>query len=202
MIAALYVIRGGVYFGLPDVDPWDEERDARQYAGPWPVVAHPPCARWGRYWGGGPSHHGKFKLGDDDGCFTAALGAVRNHGGVLEHPEGSLAWPAHGLNSPPREGRWIGADFQGGWTCCVEQGWYGHPARKRTWLYACKCDLPPLRWGRAPGTFLRLEDGYHSKEERRRAIKHGVTEYLAKRQRAATSPAFRDVLLGIARSCE
>lgn len=38
-IAALYVQRDGVYYGLPDVDPWDEERDARLYAGPWPVVA-------------------------------------------------------------------------------------------------------------------------------------------------------------------
>ena len=31
MIAALYVETGGVYYGLPDVDPWDEERDARLY---------------------------------------------------------------------------------------------------------------------------------------------------------------------------
>ena len=45
-VAALYVETGGVYYGLNDVDPWDEERDARLYAGPWPVVAHPPCKAW------------------------------------------------------------------------------------------------------------------------------------------------------------
>jgi hypothetical protein len=43
LIAALYVETGGVYYGLPDVDPWDEARDARLYDGPWPVVAHPPA---------------------------------------------------------------------------------------------------------------------------------------------------------------
>jgi hypothetical protein len=31
-IAALYVARGGCYFGLDGVDPWDEERDARSAA--------------------------------------------------------------------------------------------------------------------------------------------------------------------------
>lgn len=30
MIAALYVATGGIYFGLPDVDPWDVARDARK----------------------------------------------------------------------------------------------------------------------------------------------------------------------------
>ena len=39
MIAALFVERGGVYWNQPGVDPWDEERDARLYAGPWPVIA-------------------------------------------------------------------------------------------------------------------------------------------------------------------
>src|SRR3546814_6498917 len=88
-VAALFVEAGWAYFGLPGVDPWDETRDARRYAGPWPVVAHPPCQRWGRYWNGGPSARVKCKLGDDNGCFGAALAAVRRWGGVLEHPEGS-----------------------------------------------------------------------------------------------------------------
>lgn len=33
-VAALYVETGGSYYGLPDVDPWDEARDARLYNGP------------------------------------------------------------------------------------------------------------------------------------------------------------------------
>lgn len=52
MIAALFVAIDGVYFGLRGVDPWDKARDARVYSGNDPVVAHPPCERWGRYWGG------------------------------------------------------------------------------------------------------------------------------------------------------
>lgn len=200
MIAALYVQTGGCYFGLPDVDPWDEPRDARTYAGPWPVVAHPPCERWGRYATGGPSARVKRIKGDDNGTFAAALHAVRAHGGILEHPEGSAAWPAHGINKPPRHGGWIVADWFGGWTCCVEQGGYGHRARKATWLYACKVDLPQLAWGRAPGDFVRLDEGFHSIEERRRAVRTGACQRLSKNQRKATPPQFRDVLISIART--
>lgn len=29
-VAALFVHAGGAYYGLPDVDPWDEKRDARK----------------------------------------------------------------------------------------------------------------------------------------------------------------------------
>jgi hypothetical protein len=122
MVAALFVETNGVYFGLPDVDPWDRHRDARTYAGPHPVVAHPPCERWGRYWSGGPSARVRREKGDDAGCFAAALEAVRKFGGVLEHPEASHAWTTFGLNEPPRCGGWVVADFVGGWTCCVEQG--------------------------------------------------------------------------------
>jgi hypothetical protein len=198
MIAALYVEEGGAYYGLDGVDPWPEARDARLYAGPWPVVAHPPCQRWGRYWNGGPSAKVKRELGDDAGCFEAALAAVRRWGGVLEHPEGSHAWRAFHLNVPPRSGGWVYADFLGGWTCCIEQGAYGHRARKATWLYANGVDLPSLGWGRAKGDFVRLDEGFHSTEERRRAVKTGACQRLSKRQRAATPPAFRDLLLSIA----
>lgn len=204
MIAALYVQTGGVYFSLPNVDPWDAARDARQYAGPWPVVAHPPCERWGRYWGGGPSAKVKRILGDDGGCFAAALASVRAFGGVLEHPEGSHAWRRFHLNMPPKNGGWVVADWQGGWTCCVEQGAYGHRARKATWLYANGVELPSLKWGRAPGEFIRLEEGCASTEQRRRLRAAGVPPIrkLPERERAATPIPFRDLLLQIAGSAQ
>jgi hypothetical protein len=204
VIAALYVERGGVYWDLPDVDPWDKERDARKYAGPHPVVAHPPCERWGRYWGGSPTTWPRLKKGDDNGCFAAALASIRKWGGVLEHPEGSHAWRHFHLNTPPKDCGWVAADWDGGWTCCVEQGAYGHKARKATWLYAVGTDLPSLRWGKAPGDFVQFEDGYHSAEERAaakaRAIKTGACQRLSKKQRAATPPEFRDLLISIARN--
>lgn len=198
MIAALYVQTGGCYFGLPNVDPWDEARDARTYAGPWPVVAHPPCERWGRYWNGGPSARVKRTLGDDEGCFSAALQAVKTWGGILEHPEGSHAWRRFGISIPPRQGGWITADWFRGWTCCVEQGAYGHRARKATWLFAFGVELPTLAWGRAPGDFVRLDEGFHSIEERRRAIKTGACQRLSANQRKATPIPFRDLLISIA----
>lgn len=83
-VAALFVDPNGVYADIPDVDVWDEARDARLYAGPWPVVAHPPCARWGSLAYVNQSMHG-YRVGDDGGCFEAALAAVRTWGGVLLH---------------------------------------------------------------------------------------------------------------------
>lgn len=139
---------GGSYFGLKGVDPWDEVRDARKYDGPWPVVAHPPCQRWGRFWHGSTRKPHQYRLGADYGCFAAALTAVRNFGGVLEHPKDSMAWSYFGLTLPPTGGGWMQADAFGGWTCCVDQGHCGHFANKRTWLYAVGCELPSLAWGK------------------------------------------------------
>ncbi len=199
MIAALYVEKGGCYFDLAGVDPWDETRDARQYAGPWPVVAHPPCQRWGRFWHGSPRKPHQFKLGDDGGCFAAALAAVREWGGVLEHPADSKAWAAHGLLAPPRAGGWVTAGMCGGWTCYVEQGFYGHAARKGTWLYAHGVALPELRWGRGEQRLDPVMVERHGYEYARR--KGLVSMVGGKRKteiRNATPLPFRDLLLSIA----
>ena len=202
-VAALYVQTDGCYYGLDDVDPWDEARDARKYDGPWPVVAHPPCARWGSYWYGGPAWvargNPRKKLGDDDGCFAAALAAVRKFGGVLEHPAYSHAWDRFALNRPPNRGGWSGADFDGGWTCRVEQGHYGHKARKATWLYACGFEPPSLKWGMSDATAAWAAEG-RSDRSISRSIKDGVCVLLSHRERAATPEPFRDLLLDMARS--
>lgn len=196
-IAALFVLPDGPYAGLPYVEIWHRQRDARLYSGPHPVIAHPPCERWGRYWHGGPSARVRRIKGDDDGCFAAALRAVRTYGGVLEHPEASSAWKEFGLNAPPRFGGWVNADFEGGWTCCVDQGHYGHRAQKATWLYAVGAPLPLLKWGKSPRT-VRLDDGFHSAEERQRRIRTGTCQRLSHRQRLETPLPFRDLLLEIA----
>ena len=153
----------------------------------------------GRYWAGGPSARVPRELGDDGGCFAAALSAVRRYGGVLEHPEASHAWRWFGLCPPPRHGGWMVADWIGGWTCCVEQGHYGHRARKATWLYAVGGDVPSLTWGPSEAE-IRIDDGFHSTEERRRAVKTGAVQRMSKRERLMTPEPFRDVLLAMARS--
>lgn len=205
MIAALYVETDGCYYGIPGVDPWDEARDARKYGGPHPVVAHPPCQRWGKLWAGQPlfiKRTGIRKIkGDDAGCFAAALHAVRTYGGVIEHPWGSHAWPWFGLNTPPREGRWIAADFYGGWTCCVEQGRYGHYARKPTMLLAYGCELPELDWGESEP---RLDPAVVERMGLKRAKRLGEVGARGggkdSSPRIGTPLPFRDMLISIART--
>jgi hypothetical protein len=223
-IAALFVTKGGTYYGLPDVDPWDEERDARLYAGPHPVVAHPPCARWSRLAGFVEHVHG-YKRGEDGGCFEAALRAVRTYGGVLEHPAYSTAWDHFGLPKPKARAGWT-LTFDGDASCYVEQGRYGElPVKKATWLYAYGVDdLPGLLWGYTrdgDGTLATGQDpargrihawrdswrpalqrGWRINEQRDGAIAAMTAEQGRMRgDRASHTPAaFRDVLIGIART--
>jgi hypothetical protein len=192
VIAALYVERDGAYYGLDDVDPWDEERDARLYDGPWPVIAHPPCQRWCALAAMNEVRYG-YRVGDDHGTFAAALAAVRKWGGLLEHPANSLAWPAFGLQRPIR-GAWSRAMFDDpGWVTSVSQVAYGHVARKRTWLYYVGPEPAPLNWSEPKAQTvvgdLRAAENH----------KRGLTR-ISKAQSLGTPPAFRDALIALARS--
>lgn len=193
MIAALFVQKGGIYFGRLDVDPWDEARDARLYAGPHPVVAHPPCSRWCRLAGLVEARWG-YKRGDDGGCFASALASVRRWGGVLEHPAYSDAFPAHGLPAPARAG-WQRTTC-GGWVAHVEQGRYGHPAKKATWLYAHGVELPSLRWGADPDQRSKALVSWCGNH-----VKSGETRpRVGKKAGSATPPEFAELLISIAKS--
>lgn len=86
------------------------------------------------------------KRGDDGGTFESALRSVHAYGGVLEHPAYSLAWDHFGLPRPTVREGWT-LDLNGGASCYVEQGRYGLPVKKATWLYAFGVDLPELKWG-------------------------------------------------------
>jgi hypothetical protein len=156
-------------------------------------------------WFGSPNVVAKTGIrkakGDDGGCFKSALDAVRKWGGVLEHPWGSHAWAHFGLNKPPREGGWIAADFDGGWTCCVEHGRYGHYARKPTLLYAIGCELPELAWGKSEA---KLDPAVVERMGLKRAerlgevgAKGGGTDSAP---RIGTPGPFRDILIAMARS--
>jgi hypothetical protein len=187
VIAALYVQKNGCYFGLDGVDPWDIERDARKYAGPWPVVAHPPCDRWHQLSAVNHARWG-WAINEDGGCFASALDAVRSWGGVLEHPAFTRAFAHHGL-----PGAYPGAwqyTTDGDWVTEVNQAAYGHRATKRTWLLYHGDEMPPaLNWKPARGS-------------------HQIGNFdvtlpiLPKSETAATPPAFRDMLLSIARSAQ
>jgi hypothetical protein len=196
VIAALFVEEGprGVYQGLPDVECWGVSRDARLYAGPHPVVAHPPCARWCRLAGLVEARWG-HRRGDDGGCFESALRSVRTHGGVLEHPAYSDAWAAYDLPRPPRHGGWV-RGFCGGWSTHVEQGRYGHAARKATWLYAYGTALPDLRWG----SDLAAQHYAVVSWGQRRVLGGRGRPRSSKKAASRTPLAFRDELLAIARS--
>jgi hypothetical protein len=187
-VAALFVQKNGVYYGLDGVDPWDEARDARKYSGPWPVVAHPPCSRWCKPLAFVNQTRYGHKVGDDGGCFESALRSVRAWGGVLEHPAETVAWERFDLPAPPREG-W-GRGLCGGWTCTVSQRAYGHLARKQTWLYAYRTGLPPLDWSR-PQPVAQVS-----------WLKRGSRDLprITGKAASATPIPFRDLLLSIARS--
>lgn len=142
-ISVLFARHDSVYKTLP-VDVFDKDRDARTFTGGTTVIAHPPCRAWGRL-----RHFAKPEPGEmQNGLW--AVDQVRQNGGVLEHPSGSLLFFQKKLPLPGQ-----GQDIFGGFTLPIDQYWFGHKARKRTWLYTVGIsvkEIPrfPFRLGEAP----------------------------------------------------
>lgn len=207
MIAALFVYADGPYSTIPDVEIWTEScvqqsmfnagvhADARNYTGAHPVVAHPPCSRWCRLAGLVEARWG-YKRGEDGGAFESAVRNVRRCGGVLEHPAYSDAFDCYGLPIPARAGGWTRGKC-GGFSCHVEQGRYGHVAKKATWLYAFGCELPSLKWGSVLDCETNAPVSWCGNK-----VKSGEKRPRVGSSRAASeTPAeFRGVLLTMARS--
>jgi hypothetical protein len=134
--------------------------------------------------------------GDDEGCFESALASLRAFGGVLEHPAHSKAWAAYGIEKPHKSGWTMNGHNPNEWVCEVEQGHYGHVARKKTWLLAVAPQKPhDLIWGpseqRLPAKRL-AERGYES------ARRCGAVANQSSRQRQRTPEGFRLILTLIA----
>lgn len=193
-VAALYIDPRGPYPSVEGVDCWDAARDARRYAGPWPVVAHPPCGPWGRL------RHLSRK--DDPQLALVAVDQVRRFGGVLEHPVRSKLFDVLKL---PRPGEL--PDEFGGYTIEVCQVDWGHVARKRTWLYLVGVPRRRLSFpaAREPSHWIsgfRSSGGRKYPERYKRtgcAVPPGI-KICSAEQRRRTPPAFAAWLVALARS--
>jgi hypothetical protein len=144
-VAVLFARSDSIYKSIPGCDVWDIDRDARNWPGGFPVVAHPPCRAWASL-----RHCAKPRAGEKDLAFFA-IDSVRTYGGVLEHPMLSTLWPVAQLPQPGL------IDEHGGFTLPVDQMWWGHRARKATKLYVCGIrprEVPamPMRLGKASHT--------------------------------------------------
>lgn len=178
-VAALYVDPRGPYFDLEGVDPWDEDRDATAYDGPFPVVAHPPCGPWGRLY-----HMCKYQRPE---LGPIAVRQVQRWGGVLEHPADSKLWKAMDL---PRPGEL--PDEYGGFTLSVRQVDWGHRAVKPTWLYVVgvsRSDVDERRPPRVPTAKITGND---------RQSMAGL-QCMGATERRLTPPEFAEWLVQIAR---
>lgn len=152
--AVLFARRDSVYKSLV-ADVYDEDRDALNYNGSLPVIAHPPCRAWGQLRMLANPRPGEKELA------IWAVAQVRKWGGVLEHPRKSTLWPHCNLPAPGS------TDEFGGWTLVISQRWWGHKAEKLTNLYIVGCSpknipLMPMKLGAAEyvcGAYGRRKDG-------------------------------------------
>lgn len=190
-VAALYIDPRGPYPSMAGVDCWALDRDACQYRGPLPVVAHPPCAPWGRL-----AH---LAQGADPFCAVRAVHQVRQFGGVLEHPAHSRLWARCRLPVP--EGL---PDAWGGFSLAVQQVSWGHVARKPTWLYFCGVDR-----GLVEATRRRGGTPTHWISGGRQLVRRGFggrvpagIKVASERQRRRTPQAFGEWLVMLAATAQ
>lgn len=183
VVAALFVRADSIYKTMAGVDCWDMERDARNWPGGCPVVAHPPCRLWAklRQFANAADPVAERQLAID------AVGRVREFGGVIEHPAESTLWAACGMPTPGRA-----PDLFGGWTAEIRQCDWGHKAEKLTWLYIVGCHpdaLPELPGRREPTCVIKPQRG----------VPRDGRKIVTKAEREHTPPDLAEWLVELAR---
>lgn len=189
-VAVLFARADSVYKTLPGCDVWDEARDARQWQGGAPVVAHPPCRAWGSL-----RHFAKPAPGEKE-LALFAVDQVRRFGGVLEHPARSSLWPAAGLPAPGQ------IDDFGGFTYPISQHWFGHRAEKLTFLYVCGCrpaDFSPPNIVMGPDSHVIAQSRALVGGGRKRKGMPNWRPEVTKAEREQTPPLLAAWLVDIAR---
>lgn len=194
-VAALFVRQDSAYKGLPGVDAWDIERDARRWPGGCPLVAHPPCRAWGRMRDKAQPRPDEMELA------RQAVRWVRRFGGVLEHPAHSTLWADQRMPLPHVRGF---RDAWGGWTLPIAQSWFGYRAEKLTWLYVVGCeprDIPamPMDMRDPPRVVAQLK-GRNGKPRPRKGDQ-GWRPEVTRTERERTPPALAEWLVELARRC-
>lgn len=183
-ISVLFVRKDSIYKSLTR-DCWDIERNALNWPGGNPLIAHPPCRAWGQL-----AHFAKPRP-DEKELAIWSIEQIRKHGGVLEHPRASKLWKV--LNLPL--GNEI--DQYGGYTLSVNQHWWGHRAEKKTLLYIVGCkrmDLPAM-----PLNFdLITHVITNTARKGTRGYKKRVTQY----ERESTPIEFARWLIELAQRCQ
>lgn len=200
-VAALYIDPRGPYPKMPGVECWDEVRDARTYAGPHPVVAHPPCGPWGALRHMVVPNRAR-RLADSE-LGPIAVDQVRRFGGVLEQPAGSKLWDHCGLPAANPVGDiWRHPGDGYGFAVEVEQVAWGHPARKKTWLYIVGPGRPEVAVGmRTGGVPTHWVSGGRKRSRKGRGgvVPPGI-KVCSAQQRRRTPVAFAEWLVSLARA--
>ena len=122
-VSVLFTRENSVYDEM-GLDTWPKSRDAANWPGGNPIIAHPPCAQWSVL---KPFAHRNLRQ-KAFGPWSVLL--ARRYGGVVEHPYRSGLWPFMNLPEPGSADEW-------GKSIIVDQHWFGHRAQKRTLLYIC-----------------------------------------------------------------
>jgi hypothetical protein len=122
MISVLCCHSRSVYKSIKGVDCYDKKRDVFTFDGDNPIIAHPPCRTFSKL------RTMVVDPGRDSEIASFVIDKLRRNGGILEQPARSLMREIYSLGNP----------------FYVDQGWFGYPLSKPTWLWFFDCEPKPL----------------------------------------------------------